>query len=66
MTEKQIIEKKNYGDMKLMARMLGISQSNATMILSRPNSKKYQEAIEALKKIIEAREALMAQIATKN
>jgi len=59
MTEKQIIQSKNYGDMKLMAQMLGISQSNASMILNRPKSKKYQKAIAALKQIIEARQALM-------
>ena len=61
MTEKQIIEKKNVGDIKLIAEMLGISQANASITLKRPKSKKFKKAIAALRQIIEAREALLNQ-----
>jgi hypothetical protein len=63
--EKQIIEKKQMGDMNVVAQVLSkkhnryISASYASIILTRPKSKLYVDAIEVLRKVIESREALL-------
>ena len=64
MTEKQILDKKQYGDNNLVAQMLSktgnyVSPANAARMLERPNAKRHDEAIEALKRVVENREALL-------
>lgn len=64
MTEKQILDKKQYGDNNLVAQMLSksgnyVSPANAARMLERPNAKRHTEAIEALKRVVENREALL-------
>jgi len=61
MDEKQILAKKQTGDTKLVAEMIGVSYFNADVILKRPKSKRYAKAIEALRKIIENREMLLSE-----
>lgn len=65
-SEKQIIEKKQTGDMNVVAQVLSkkhnryISASYASIILTRPKSKLYADAIEVLRQVVETREQLIA------
>uniref|UniRef100_UPI0032180CB9 hypothetical protein n=1 Tax=uncultured Draconibacterium sp. TaxID=1573823 RepID=UPI0032180CB9 len=56
-TDSEIIQCKEYGDMAEVARTMNISRHNATMILRRPTSKRYKEAIGILRELVEARQA---------
>lgn len=55
----KLLDKKQYSDVRLVAQMIGVTPENAHKILRRPNSKRHQEAIDALSKIIESREQLI-------
>lgn len=57
----KILEKKEQGDLKVIAAMMGITKFNAFNLLNRPRAKRHPEAIKALEKVIEAREQLIAQ-----
>lgn len=65
LSEKQIIEKKQMGDMNVIAQVLTkkhgryISASYASIILTRPKSKLYNDAVTTLTQIVEAREQLI-------
>jgi hypothetical protein len=67
LSEKQILEKKQYGDIQVIAKVLSnkagkyISTTYTTQILSRPESKHYKNAIEALRQIVEHREQLIQE-----
>lgn len=57
----KLFEQKISGDLKLIAQMMGITQRYAFELLRRPTAKRHNEAVEALKKIIETRESLLNQ-----
>lgn len=65
MTKKQIIEKKQRGDLVLVAQILTkklnryISPMNAGKLIERENAKNHPDAIEALKAVVESRENLL-------
>ena len=65
--EKQIIEKKQYGDINLVAQILTkktgryISTNYVTQILKRPKTKLYPDAVQALKQVINSREQLISE-----
>lgn len=67
MEEKQILEKKQYGDIQVIAQVLSnksgkyISTGYITQILTRPESQYYKDAIETLRKIVEYREQLIQE-----
>lgn len=61
MDTKQILEKKQIGDVVTVANMLKVNYSNADKILRRPNSKRHEQAMMALKQIVETRESLIAK-----
>jgi hypothetical protein len=56
MDKKQIFEKRQYGDVRLLAEILGVSHQNAQKIIERPNSKRHKKAVEILTRIITDRE----------
>jgi hypothetical protein len=55
----KLFDQKISGDLKLIAQMMGITQRYAFELLKRPNAKRHQEAINALRKIIETRDSLL-------
>ncbi|MDA3865619.1 MAG: hypothetical protein PF489_02590 [Salinivirgaceae bacterium] len=57
-----LFERRKTGDISTVAEMLGENYHNTWKILNRPNSKKHNAAIEALRKVIEARELLKKDI----
>lgn len=61
MDTKQILEKKQKGDIKLVAEILDVSDENARKILNRPNAKMHKRAITALEKIIIDRERTLQE-----
>ena len=61
MDTKQILEKKQYGDIKSVAEILNVNYPNVQIILRRPNSKLHTKAVNALAKIIEAREKIIQE-----
>jgi hypothetical protein len=67
-SEKQILLKKQMGDMNVVAQVLSqkhnryISASYASIILTRPKSKLYADAIEVLRQVVEARENLIKEL----
>ncbi|WP_026473972.1 hypothetical protein [Alkaliflexus imshenetskii] len=62
MDENQLLNKKKYGDIRVVAEMIGETHSNTDRILRRPGARKHKKAIEALRKIIEAREELLMSL----
>lgn len=67
MTEIQIIEKKQRGDIAVVAKMLStklgrtISIDYAAKLICREKSKLHEDAIDALRKVIESRENLLGE-----
>lgn len=67
LSEKQILNKRQYGDNNLVARMLTketgryVSPGYVTQILKRPTSKLYPLTINALKQVVESREQLLIE-----
>jgi len=61
MSEKQLLQRKKKGDIVTVAAILGVTRDNASVILRRPDSKKYKNAINALRKVVEARESLIQE-----
>lgn len=61
MNEQEIFEKKRPGDYVLVAQMLGLSRKNVQRITERPRAKRRKAVMEALEKIIKAREDLLTQ-----
>lgn len=65
LSEKQILDKRQYGDHSLVAQMLTsekgkyISANYVAQILRRPESSLYTQAVNALRKVVEARESLL-------
>ena len=60
-----ILAKKEIGDINTVAKILGVTHPNADRILKRPNAKLHARAIDALKKIIDAREKLIKEESIK-
>ena len=56
-TDSEILQCKEYGDIAEVARAMEITRHNATMILRRPNAKRYTEAMAILRELVEARQA---------
>lgn len=66
MNEKsKLLEKKEHGDLKVIAAIMGITKFNAFNLLNRPRAKRHPEAIKALEKVIESRERLIEQCRTQ-
>lgn len=63
---KQIKLNKKYGDIKMVAEIMGVSRHNAARILERNNAKRHDEAVRILQSIIENREKLVDEIKTPN
>lgn len=67
LSEKQIIIKKQNGDLNIVARMLTkkldkyISPQNAGKLIERENAKNHKIAIDCLRKVVEAREKLIEE-----
>jgi predicted transcriptional regulator len=57
----KIIAKKKYGDRNTLAEMLGTTPGNVSQIIRRPGAKRHKEALDALSKLIEARDKLINQ-----
>lgn len=55
----KLFDQKISGDLKLIAQMMGITQRYAFELLKRTTAKRHQEAIDALRKIIETRDSLL-------
>lgn len=59
MTRDELERKKQKGDWSTVAKMLNISVGNAKMIWQRPKARRYALLVQALEKVIEAREQLI-------
>ncbi|PKQ69357.1 hypothetical protein BZG01_00015 [Labilibaculum manganireducens] len=59
MNKTEILSKKRYGDVAIVATKLGVSVGNAHKILSRTNAKKHDEAMGLLVRIIASREEII-------
>jgi DNA-directed RNA polymerase specialized sigma subunit len=57
----KIIAKKMYGDRKTIAEMMGTTPGNVSQIIRRPGAKRHKEALDALSKLIAARDKLINQ-----
>lgn len=55
----KLFEKKQHGDSVTIARMMGTTPMNVYKLLKRTNAKRHLEAVNALEKIIEARDKLL-------
>jgi hypothetical protein len=62
MDEKQIIAKKQIGDLKTVCNIMDLSIANVSVILKRPTSKRYPEVVAVLAKVIEARERAVSEV----
>lgn len=60
----KLLDKKKHGDLKTIGAMMGITPFNAYNLLNRPRAKRHPEAMAALKKVVDAREQLIAQSRT--
>lgn len=56
----EIKRKKKLGDLVVASQMLGISLKNTQMVLRRPGARRHPALLEAMARIIRAREALLA------
>jgi len=59
MTNEEILSKKRKGDVILVAEIMGVGYDNARMILKRPTSKKYKDAIKALATVVDMRKDIV-------
>jgi hypothetical protein len=59
LTLKEINEKKAYGDISIVARMIGMSDVNVGKSLKKPHCRRLAEICEAFTKVIKAREKLI-------
>lgn len=55
----KLIDKKQYGDLVIVAKMLKVTEGNARQLINREGAKRHPEAIAALSEIIESRERLI-------
>ncbi|NLF42313.1 MAG: hypothetical protein GX587_06430 [Bacteroidales bacterium] len=61
MNEQEIFSKKQRGDLPLVAKLTGLSLDYVTKIMKRPRAKHRAAVMEALEKVIKAREVLLTQ-----
>lgn len=61
MDKSKLLSGKKYGDVKTVAEIMNVTRENAQRILSRPNSKRHDEAVAILNGIIEARKQVAIQ-----
>lgn len=54
----KLFEKKRYGDNVTVAKMLSTTPLNVAQLIRRPSAKRHQDAINALAKVIAARDRL--------
>ena len=59
LTEKELLDRKEIGDIKVVAAIIDVDYFNAAKILKRTNSKLHSQAIEALRLVVESRENLI-------
>jgi hypothetical protein len=57
----KLISEKNYGDNNIVAKMLGTTPGNVRQLLRRPSAKRHNQAVQALNKVIQARQDLLTQ-----
>jgi len=62
MNTEQIIFKKQIGDIKQVAEIIGESYANTCKLIQRTNAKRHPEVIAVLAKIIEARELAKKEV----
>ena len=62
----KLIAKKRKGDVAVVAEMIGETEAYVKMLFIRTRAKKHQKAIDALAKIIEARETVMQNFTNTN
>lgn len=68
MNTKQIIQKKQQGDLVLVAQMLSkkldkyITPANAARLIERKSAKNHQNAIDALRVVVETREQILENV----
>lgn len=55
----KLFEKKQKGDVALVAKILDVKPANASRLLARKGAKRHKEAMDALRKVIELRESLI-------
>ncbi len=55
---KDILKKKEVGDLKIVARVIGIDAGNARVALRRPGSKYHDKVVTVLSNLIHHRESL--------
>jgi len=53
--------KKRYGDINTVAKILDTTPGNVAQLIRRPTAKRHLEAIDALSKVIESRDKLIAK-----
>jgi hypothetical protein len=56
----KLISKKMYGDISVVARMLDTTPANVRQLLEREGAKRHIEAVDALSKVIDARDRLLS------
>lgn len=61
MDSKEILNKKRIGDVRATAELIGETPTYTRLLLNRPGAKKHAKAIEALRKVIAARESVAAE-----
>lgn len=66
MNSEEILSKKRVGDIRDVASIIGESPNYTRLLLNRPGAKKHGRAMEALQKVIEARERIINESKTNN
>lgn len=66
MNAQEINTKKEIGDFKTAAKMIGITTEAARMLFSRPEAERHGELCNAMTLIIEQREGLINEAQTNN
>ena len=64
MDNSKLLEKKKTGDVSVVAEMIGESEAYTKILFKRTSAKKHQLAINALAKVIEARENAIQNFST--
>jgi hypothetical protein len=65
MTEKQVLEQKKFGDINIVAEIIGETRGNTSQILRRPTAKKHKKAMEVLRRLVESRQQIATEISTE-
>mgnify|MGYP007112387282 CR=1 FL=1 len=66
MNREEINEKKQVGDFRTAANMLGLTYANTRILWQRPNAKRYPQLEAAMAKIIKSREELLEEVTNQH